>query len=178
MYQTYDVTGLLHEGSNALGATIADGWYAGRLALTGDSVNWGNRLALLRQLEIAYADGSMNIIAADETFKSSTDPIRYADLLIRQKYGARLKHPGWSTSGFDDFQWTQVTAVDYPLTYLLAQYREPVRKFAEIPAIKVFVTPKGEKIVDFGRNVARHVRMGVTGAAGTEVVLAHTETLD
>src|SRR5258708_124364 len=29
-YQTFDVTGLLHEGRNAIGAMLADGWYRGR----------------------------------------------------------------------------------------------------------------------------------------------------
>ena len=28
-YQAYDVTGSLREGENALGALLADGWYAG-----------------------------------------------------------------------------------------------------------------------------------------------------
>ena len=28
-YQAYDVTGLLWEGENAIGALLADGWYAG-----------------------------------------------------------------------------------------------------------------------------------------------------
>src|SRR5205807_10222381 len=30
-YQTFDVTGLLHEGRNAIGAILGDGWYRGRL---------------------------------------------------------------------------------------------------------------------------------------------------
>lgn len=31
-YQTYDVTKLVREGKNAIGATLADGWYAGYVA--------------------------------------------------------------------------------------------------------------------------------------------------
>ena len=34
-YQTYDVTAQLREGTNALGAILGDGWYAGVLAYTG-----------------------------------------------------------------------------------------------------------------------------------------------
>jgi len=30
-YQTYDVTGLVSQGTNAFGAILADGWYAGYL---------------------------------------------------------------------------------------------------------------------------------------------------
>ena len=35
-YQTYDVTDLVRRGDNALGAELADGWYAGRVAMFGD----------------------------------------------------------------------------------------------------------------------------------------------
>ncbi len=34
-YQTFDVTGLLQEGSNAIGAMLGDGWYRGRLGFGG-----------------------------------------------------------------------------------------------------------------------------------------------
>ena len=34
-YQTYDVTDQLGAGDNAFGAEIADGWYAGRVAMFG-----------------------------------------------------------------------------------------------------------------------------------------------
>ena len=50
-YQTYDVTGLLREGSNEIVATLADGWWIGRIGLSGDSCQYGDRLGLLMQLE-------------------------------------------------------------------------------------------------------------------------------
>src|ERR1700677_3777141 len=34
-YQTYDVTGLLRPGENALGAILGDGWYCGHIAWCG-----------------------------------------------------------------------------------------------------------------------------------------------
>ena len=34
-YQTYDVTDLLRAGSNVIGVIVGDGWYAGRIGLTG-----------------------------------------------------------------------------------------------------------------------------------------------
>lgn len=36
LYQTFDVTNLLRQGRNALGAILGDGWYRGRLGWTGD----------------------------------------------------------------------------------------------------------------------------------------------
>ena len=58
-YQTFDVTGLLREGRNAIGAMLGDGWFRGRLGFGGGRRNiYGDRLALLAQLEIEYADGT------------------------------------------------------------------------------------------------------------------------
>src|SRR5205823_13146875 len=56
-YQTFDVTGLLREGRNVLGAMLGDGWYRGRLGFNGGRRNiYGLPPALLAQLEIASAD--------------------------------------------------------------------------------------------------------------------------
>ena len=75
-YQTFDVTGLLHEGRNAIGAMLADGWYRGRLGFNGGCRNiYGDRLALLAQLEIDYADGTTERIVTDETWRAARGPI-------------------------------------------------------------------------------------------------------
>ncbi|PJF45361.1 MAG: alpha-L-rhamnosidase, partial [Candidatus Thermofonsia Clade 3 bacterium] len=66
-YQTFDVTALLKPGRNALGAVLGDGWFRGRLGFGGGRRNiYGERLALLAQLEVQYADGSVERIVTDE----------------------------------------------------------------------------------------------------------------
>ena len=66
-YQTFDVTDLLHEGRNALGAMLGDGWFRGRLSFGGGHRNiYGDRLALLAQLEITYNDGTVERIVTDD----------------------------------------------------------------------------------------------------------------
>src|SRR2546430_125319 len=56
-YQTFDVTPLLPAGRHILGAMLGDGWYRGRLGFGGGRRNiYGDRLGLLAQLEIEYAD--------------------------------------------------------------------------------------------------------------------------
>lgn len=99
---------------------------------------------------MTYADGSTDVVASDRAFTSSPGPVRYADLMIGERYDARLEQTGWSRPGFDDSAWTSVDEVEHPLTNLVAHYGEPLRVIAEIPAVDVFTTPKGETIVDFG----------------------------
>ncbi len=66
-YQTFDVTDMLHEGGNAIGAILGDGWYRGRLGFGGGWRNiYGDRLALLAQLEITYADGATEPVITNQ----------------------------------------------------------------------------------------------------------------
>ena len=78
-YQTYDVTPLVKQGANALGAWVADGWYAGyigfglltKMGTEGiGRYTYGKTPALMAQLEIEYADGSRETVAPTRPGKS------------------------------------------------------------------------------------------------------------
>lgn len=177
-YQTYDVTSLIDAGENVLGAILADGWFCGRIGLPGDSCQYGEKLALLMQLEIDYQDGERQTIISDSAFKSSTGALVYSDLFIGEKYDARLEPSGWHTPDFDDTEWKPVNITNDGFTNLVAQYSEPLRVVKEIKPIQMIKTPKGETVVDLGQNIAGRVRMRVHGLAGIEIVLDHGEMLD
>ena len=49
-YQTYDVGAHLHQGANAIGVLLGDGWYSGRVAHLERGLLYGERPALLAQL--------------------------------------------------------------------------------------------------------------------------------
>jgi len=79
-YNTYDVTPLVKQGANALGAWLADGWYSGYIGfglLTGigtESIGrytYGKTPALMAQLDIEFADGSRETIVTDTSWKVS-----------------------------------------------------------------------------------------------------------
>jgi len=177
-YHTYDVTDMLDEGDNVIGATLADGWYAGRVGLMGDNCQYGNKLALLMQMEIEYGDGSVQTVVTDRSFKSSTGPLVYSDLFIGERYDARLEKRDWSLASYDDSGWQAVREVQHDRGSLVAAYGEPVRAVKQIKPAGVLITPKGETVVDLGQVIAGKVRMRVRGAAGTHIVLEHSEVLD
>jgi len=68
-YQTYDVTSLLTKSGNAIGAILADGWYAGYLGFGKKREHYGDKPRLCVQLEIEYADGTRETIATDSSWK-------------------------------------------------------------------------------------------------------------
>lgn len=114
-YNTYDVTRLVKNGANALGAWVADGWYSGYIGfglLTGIGTEkigrytYGKTPAFMAQLEIEYADGSRETIVTDPSWKVTGDgPVREGDFLMGEFYDARKETPGWSKAGFDAGKW-------------------------------------------------------------------------
>lgn len=122
-YNTYDVTDMLRDGDNALGAWVADGWYSGYVGfglLTGMGTEktgraiYGKTPSLMAQLEITYSDGTRETIGTDTSWRVTGDgPVQEADLLMGEAYDARKEMPGWAVSGFDDKGWqSAILAVD------------------------------------------------------------------
>jgi alpha-L-rhamnosidase len=74
-YQTYDVTELIVEGSNAIGAVLADGWYAGSLCWWG-TFFYGDKRAFKARLEIEHTDGSRTVVASGGGSTSVTPTCR------------------------------------------------------------------------------------------------------
>ncbi|HJQ44796.1 MAG TPA: glycoside hydrolase family 78 protein [Amycolatopsis sp.] len=164
-YQTYDVTPLLEEGENALDVTLGNGWYRGRLGWTGKRAFYGDRLALLAQLEITYADGTHEVIATDESWTARTGAIQADDL-----------YDGQATDHTAAPMADAVEIVDGDLTRLVAPEGPPVRVTEVLPAVNSWQSPSGKTLVDFGQNVVGWVRLRVAGPA--EITVRHAEVLE
>jgi len=178
-YQTFDVTSLLREGRNAIGAILGDGWYRGRLGFGGGRRNiYGERLALLAQLEIRYADGTTERIVTDESWRAATGPILMSDIYDGESYDARLERPGWSAPGYDDSDWAGVRPVERDLGTLVAPSGPPVRRIEELAPVTITTSPSGRTLVDFGQNLVGWLRIRVQGPAGTTITLRHAEVLE
>jgi alpha-L-rhamnosidase len=178
-YQTFDVTSLLRPGTNAIGALLGDGWYRGRLGWGGGHRNvYGDRLALLAQLEITYDDGTTEQVVTDETWRAATGPIRASDLYDGEIYDARQERPGWSEPGYDDTGWSPVRQVEHDRATLFAPLGPPVRRTQLVPPVAITTSPSGKSIVDFGQNLVGWIRLTVDGPAGQTITLRHAEVLE
>ena len=177
-YQTYDVTDLLQQGENAVGAMLGDGWYRGHMTWSMSRNTYGEDLALLLQLQITYTDGRKQTVSSDASWKAATGPIRRSDLYNGEHYDARLEKPGWSAASYDDSEWTGTRLIEHGKDVLIAPAGPPVRKVEEIKPIAVLSTPAGETVFDMGQNMVGWVRLKVNGNAGSTVTLRHAEVLD
>ena len=177
-YQTYDVTDQVQAGDNALGAVLGSGWYRGYLGFTDQKNQYGEDIALLLQLDIQYEDGTIESVRTDNSWKSTTGPIRSSEIYHGEYYDARREMTGWTQPNFDDASWKGVTTDDYSKDVLLATYNEPIRKQETFQPQAIFTTPAGELVADFGQNLVGWVQLTVQGAAGDSITLHHAEVLD
>jgi alpha-L-rhamnosidase len=178
-YQTYDVTDLLKNGSNVLGATLGSGWWRGAIGFAKGREFYGSDVALLFQVDIQYADGSRESIGTDDSWKYSTDgPIRSSEIYNGETYDSRKEMQGWSAPGFSAANWRAAAVKDFPVADLIATYNEPVRKHETFRPIRIFRTPKGELVADFGQNLVGWVQLRASGKSGDRIVLQFAEVLD
>lgn len=177
-FQSYDVTNLLLKGNNAIGVTLGNGWYRGIIGFENNKNSYGTDVALLFQLHVKYTDGSEDIIISDESWKSSTGSISYAEIYNGETIDARFEQKGWDRIGFNDNSWTKVKIGKFGYDNLISTENELVKKQERLKPFKIFTTPKGEKVIDFGQNISGWVVMKVKGSNGDKITLSHAEVLD
>ena len=169
-YQTYDVTDLVREGGNDLEMLLGNGWYRGRLGFRGRRGVYGDRLALLAQLEVTTSDGAVHVLGTDASWAVRESGVLADDLYDGQRTDLRPRTDDRSGA---------VEVVDGDLARLVAPAGPPVRVTETLPAIAVLRSPSGATLVDFGQNLVGWVRLRVRDQApGQEVVIRHAEVLE
>lgn len=179
LYQSYDVTELVQEGANAVGAMIGAGWYKGDLAGWLNRRNvYGDRTAFSMQMTVRYQDGSTESICTGPEWAAWDGPVRYSEIYNGETYDARREVPGWDTPGFDASGWRIVETIDVDSKTICPQDGPPVRPREVFAPVEMFTAPNGERILDFGQNLTGWIRLRVKGQAGDVVCYSHAEILD
>lgn len=180
-YQSYDVTSLLATGRNAMGAIVGEGWYCGRVALDQKRAgsHYGSRPALICQLHIEYEDGSIEIVGTDASWTCSNEAIVYSDLLLGEKYDARLEQPGWDRPDFDDAAWWGAEETSpLPKAPLIDATRGvPVRRTVEFHAKYLHASGDGKLIFDLSQNIAGYTRLELEAPRDAVFLMRHGEAL-
>jgi len=172
-YQAYDVTALL-QAENTLRVTIGKGWYRGRLP-GWEANECYNELhkapaGMLAQLEIRYRDGRREDIATDDTWTAGESRVRFSELYDGETYDASFVPEKASRSAAVCFHG--------PYDCLIPQQGEEIREKEQVRAARIFTTPKGETVVDFGQNLTGYVAISLNAHKGDIVELSHAEVMD
>ncbi len=173
----HDVTAAVAERT-VIGLRLGNGWYRGWLGFTGQRAVYGDERAGFAELEILFADGHVQTVVTDESWRASTGEVLADDLYNGETIDARLGDTTWLRPGFDDTGWDAVHTVEFDASRLVPRASPPVRRLSERAVERVWTSPAGKTLIDFGQNLVGFVRVRVTGPVGTEVVLRHAEVLE
>ncbi|RZL60986.1 MAG: alpha-L-rhamnosidase, partial [Pedobacter sp.] len=87
--------------------------------------------------------------------------------------------PGWDNVGYKESDnWKPVRLMEKGAEKLVGMSGPAVNRHEEFKALKIFKTPLGETVIDFGQNMVGWVKVTVKGNAGTKITLSHAEVLD
>lgn len=171
-YQTYDVTTMLRPGRNTLDVLLGNGWYRGRMGFENKRALYGDRLAVLAQLEVTTVDGGSYVLLSDGTWTARNSHIMDDDLYDGQRTDLRTEKTAAEAA-------RHVEVVEADFSRLVAPEGPAMRPTEVIPALSVFTSPSGQILVDFGQNLVGWIRLKTRGlATGTEVVIRHAEVLE
>ena len=155
---------------NELTVLVGKGWYRGRLAgwLPGQNSSAALPAALTAELTLRYPDGHTDTICTDASWQTAESAVRFSELYDGETYDA----------AFEPSVWTPAALCDGPTDTLIEQQGEPVREQERIAPARIFKTPAGEIVVDFGQNLTGYVEIALDGVKGEAVELSHAEVLD
>ena len=167
-YQTYDVTDLIQSGANTITAELADGWYRGSCGAWGLRNQYGTQTKLLVQLELTDEHGNITRICTDESWAWSSDgPITFADNKDGEIVDARKKPTYSGNAKIAKCKVVPSASNNVALTEH-EQFKNP----------KVITTPKGNKVLDFGQNIAGYIAFTINAKAGQRLKLRFGEMFD
>lgn len=165
-YQTYDVTPFIKQ-KNILEFKLADGWYRGSCGAWGLKEQYGTQTKLLAQLELTYADGSIQTVITDNSWLWSNDgAILFADNKDGEIVDAR-KIPTYS--GMAKITNHKVIPTASNNVYIAER---------EIFKGEMTVTESGKRIVDFKQNIAGYIAFRIKAKAGQKITLRFGEMTD
>lgn len=170
--QSYEVTGLLHPGSNEIRVVVSDGWFRGSCGPRHIADNFGTETGLVARLDVTDGNDSV-VITSNTSWEVAASEIIRADLMDGQTTDFRR---------IGQEEWSLAVASTDPVTENMLRLQRspapPVRRKEQFTPKLITRLPSGRQIVDFGQNLNGWVQLRKLGAMGTQIELTHGEVLD
>lgn len=191
-YVKFDVTKLLHEGKNALGVEVGNGWFLKEdehytftfPAFMPPNPNpyrpFGKELVLAIKLVLDYADETEEILYADENFQVKEHPVKMSNVYGSETYDASLEQTGWDKTDFDASEWKAASVIseeDTPKGELVEQFQQAIKVIRSYPA-KYIHSVCNRDIYDLGQNVSGMLKLSYRGKKGDVLRIYPAEKLD
>ncbi|KAI9166461.1 alfa-L-rhamnosidase [Paramyrothecium foliicola] len=178
VYDSYDVTSLVHSGSNGIGILASEGWFNG--LFFGYRNIYGNTIGVYSLLVITLQDGRKIRVPTDTSWTANLGPLTASEIYNGETFDSRLesKIDGWSSGSFDSSGWLSVKQLPAFKGKLTSPDTPPTRRIQEIKPQRIFQSASNKTLVDFGQNLAGWLKLTVNGQNGQRVTLRHAEVLE
>lgn len=169
--QSYDVTEAVAGGDGPLrlGLLLGNGWWRGRLGFAGADANYGDEISVAAVLEVRYRDGATQRIATTDAWTATASDITRNSLYNGQTVDARRRDGGEALA---------VRVTDIDRATLLPQSAPPILRHEVFRPERIWTSPSGKTLVDFGQNLVGWLRFSVQGVRGERIRLRHAEVLE
>ncbi|KAG9599383.1 alpha-L-rhamnosidase, partial [Aureobasidium melanogenum] len=185
-YVGYDLTEHLSAGENVLAAHLGNGFYAGSgteedrffwpMYEDNTYVRYGNELCFFAELHLFYDDGTHEIIHSDPSWKVRRSATTLANIYASETHDKRLYPTGWTSAGFDDYDWTSAKPLTGPRGQLRYQSQPPVVLHERLEPRSISGPRPGVVCFDLGQNASIMLHLSVEGPAGSEIIVRYSET--
>ncbi|HUL51933.1 MAG TPA: family 78 glycoside hydrolase catalytic domain, partial [Opitutaceae bacterium] len=179
LYDTLDVTALVHAGPNAAGLMLAGGMYNVQEGRFVKFITPFRPLTAIAQIRLEYADGTVETVGTDDQWRVSAGPVTFANMYGGEDYDARLEPHGWDQAGFDESRWGAAAVWAGPGGALRGHSRgaPPVSEFETLQPVTTHQLGPGVTVYDLGQNASVMLRLKVRGPAGATVRVIPAELL-
>ena len=179
MYNTYDVTALLHQGRNVIGAILGEGWWKGVRYYNPKWYDcYGASLSLMGKLVIEYTDASKDVIVTDGDWLCSNDgPVMTNSFFDGEDDDARREMPGWNTADFNVSSWKKCRVYEplNPEVKITPYIGQPVRTDTVCIARSMTHPLPHTYIYDMGQNLVGIPCIYIKGKRGQTITLRYAE---
>ncbi len=176
-YNSYDVTGMLQQGKNAIGAVVGNGFYnINRERYRKLVIAWGNP-KLIGQLRIRFTDGSEQILVTGPDWKTAPSPITFTSIYGGEDYDAQLEQTGWNRASFNDSAWKNAVQMAIPSGKLTEEKDYPLEIKESFAVKSIKKLNEDSYLYDFAQNASGIVELKVKGKKGQVVHLTPSELI-
>ena len=119
-------------------------------------------------LDVIYNDGEKEHFSTDDTWSVHTTEILDSEIYNGETVDKTAEIKSIGKAKIDSSVKTK----------LIPQVGEDITEQERIAPMELIITPKGEKVIDFGQNMAGYVEVRIKGERGSKIVMTHAEVLD
>ena len=166
-FQRYDLTDALSD-ENEFSILAAKGWCFGALGSPPRPEQTTSEICVIASFEFTYEGGEKEILVTDETWD-----VYSSKLLYSEHYNGEVIDPTAKTEKLGS---ALLSPENKPT--LIEQVGEYVCEHERVYPSELIITPKGERVIDFGQNMAGYVELRIKGERGAKIEISHAEILD